>query len=118
MPLRVSRRCTSVAPVSSALPAASAARGEVRCEPNSSSSDMSSSETIAYSVPTDGRERPVSICDSALGEISRRRASSRRLTPWRSRSERRRRPTPSWKSAVRSRRRLAPVDSAAIREPL
>jgi hypothetical protein len=80
-----------VAPVSSALPAASAAlaaEAAVRCDPNSSSSDMSSSETIAYSVPTDGRERPVSICDSALGEISRRRASSRRLTPWRSRSER------------------------------
>ena len=46
---------------------------------------------------------------------ARARAGS---APWRSRSERRRWPTPSWKSAVRSRRRLAPVDSAAIREPL
>ncbi len=60
-----------------------------------SSSDIPSSVTIAQSVATDGRARPVSICEIALGEILRRRASSRREMPRRSRSARRRRGTSS-----------------------
>ena len=52
---------------------------------NSSSSDIPSSLTIAYNVLTDGRERPVSICEMALGEIPRRLASSRKPIPLRSR---------------------------------
>ena len=38
-------------------------------------------DTIAYSVRTDGWILPVSICETRLGETSRRRASSRRLMP-------------------------------------
>ena len=49
--------------------------------PKSSSSDIPSSLTIEYSVLTDGRDLPVSICEIALGETPSRRASSRRLSP-------------------------------------
>src|SRR3954465_7664013 len=62
---------------------------------NRSSSDMPSSVTIAHSVATDGRARPVSICEIARGEMSRRRASSRSEIPRRSRSARSRRGTSS-----------------------
>src|SRR3954471_24814996 len=59
---------------------------------------------MAYNVLTEGRERPVSIWESALGEMSSLPASLRRLRPWRSRSARRRRPIPSSAGA-----RLAPA---------
>jgi hypothetical protein len=62
---------------------------------NRSSSDMPSSVTIAHSVATEGRARPVSICEIALGEMPSRRASSRSEMPRRSRSARRRRGTSS-----------------------
>ena len=47
-----------------------------------SSTETSSSVAIAYSVPTDGCERPVSICEIRLGETPTRRASSRSVR-WR-----------------------------------
>ena len=47
---------------------------------NSSSSEIPSSVTIAYSVLTERRDFPVSNCEIALGEIPSRRASSRRLS--------------------------------------
>jgi hypothetical protein len=102
----VARRSASRASaVTTGTPAARPACGSAAapsCPPasspsgaNRSSSDIPSSVTIAHSVATDGRARPVSICEIALGEILSRRASSRSEMPRRSRSARSRRGTSS-----------------------
>ena len=75
--------------------AGAAGAGACFCAPNSSSSDIPSSLTIEYSVLTDGRDFPVSICEIALGETPSRRASSRRLRPRCSRCARSLGPTSS-----------------------
>src|SRR5438105_8071690 len=64
--------------------------------PKSSSREMPSSLTIEYSVLTDGRDFPVSICERALGEMLSLRASSRRLRPRASRCVLSSWPTSSW----------------------
>ena len=51
------------------------------------------SDTNAYSVRTEGCILPVSICEIELGESSSLRASSRRLSPRRSRIARSRGPS-------------------------
>ena len=52
-----------------------------------------SSLTSAHSVPTDGRARPVSICDSIPGETPTSAASARSVVPRASRASRIRAPT-------------------------
>ena len=67
-----------------------------------SSTETSSSVAIAYSVPTDGCERPVSICEIRLGETPTRRASSRSVR-WRIvRLARKREPIAERRSGVRA----------------
>ena len=57
-----------MAAVERELPAVGAAAGGAGfCAPKSSSSDIPSSLTIEYSVLTEGRDLPVSICEIALG---------------------------------------------------
>ena len=68
---------------------------EVRSPRITWSSETPSSVTIEYSVPTDGRDCPLSSCEIRLADRPSRRASSRWLIPARTRSSRRRSPIPS-----------------------
>ena len=58
-----------------------------------SSMEMPSTDVIAYSVLTDGRLFPVSICEIMLAETPTSRARLRRLIPRRIRSARSRTPS-------------------------
>src|SRR3954447_22569670 len=82
---------------------------------NSSSSTVTpNSDARAYSVRTDGRIFPVSICEIELGERSSRRASSRRPTPRPTRMARRRGPRSDGASAFWLLAGLGFIESGSI----